>query len=154
MSNRGKRLWGVAGVSFGLAALVWIIFGQTLTHQFINFDDGAYVYRNPTVIRGITNPGIKWAFTHMVAANWHPLTMLSHMLDCSFYGVTPGGHHFTNVLLHTAAAILLFLVFWSMTAALWRSAFVAAVFAVHPLHVESVAWIAERKDVLSGVFSC
>ena len=152
MSNRGKRLWGVAGVSFGLAALVWIIFGQTLTHQFINFDDGPYVYRNPTVIRGITNPGIKWAFSHMVAANWHPLTMLSHMLDCSFYGVTPGGHHFTNVLLHTAAAILLFLVFWSMTAALWRSAFVAAVFAVHPLHVESVAWIAERKDVLSGVF--
>src|SRR5207302_2497431 len=125
---------------------------QTLTHQFINFDDNAYVYSTSVVIRGIAVPGIKWAFTHVVAANWHPLTMLSHMLDCSFYGVAPGGHHLTNVLLHVAATILLFLVFWSMTAALWRSALVAALFAIHPLHVESVAWIAERKDVLSGVF--
>jgi len=152
MNNRAKRVWGIAGICIALAGLVWSVFGQTATHRFVNFDDATYVYRNPVVIRGIAVPGIKWAFTHVVAANWHPLTMLSHMLDCSFYGVTPGGHHFTNVLLHTAAAILLFLVFWSMTTSLWRSAFVAAVFAVHPLHVESVAWIAERKDVLSGVF--
>src|SRR5229473_3570314 len=146
-----SRSWKTIGLCLLLGCLTWLVFAQTLTHQFINFDDGPYVYRNPTVIRGITNPGIKWAFTHMVAANWHPLTMLSHMLDCSFYGVAPGGHHLTNVLLHTAATVLLFLVFWSMTAALWRSALLAAVFAVHPLHVESVAWIAERKDVLSGV---
>src|SRR5207253_1673952 len=78
--------------------------------------------------------------------------MVSHMLDCQFFGVAPAGHHFTNVLLHMLAAVLLFLAFWRMTGALWRSAFVAAVFAIHPLHVESVAWIAERKDVLSGVF--
>ena len=152
MNNRAKRVWGIAGICIALAGLVWSVFGQTATHRFVNFDDATYVYRNPVVIRGIAVPGIEWAFAHVVAANWHPLTMLSHMLDCSFYGVAPGGHHLTNVLLHVAATILLFLVFWSMTAALWRSALVAALFAIHPLHVESVAWIAERKDVLSGVF--
>src|SRR5438270_1887924 len=152
MSDQSKPVWKLLGVSLGLAGLVWIVFGQTLTHRFVNFDDGTYVYRNPDVTRGITADGIKWAFSHVVAANWHPLTMLSHMLDCQMYGATPAGHHFTNVLLHTVATILLFLVLWSITAALWRSAFVAAVFAIHPLHVESVAWIAERKDVLSAVF--
>lgn len=152
MSNRATPIWKVIGICFGLAALIWVIFGQTIRYRFVNFDDGTYVYRNPAVIQGITILGIKWAFTHVVAANWHPLTMLSHMLDCSFYGVAPGGHHLTNILLHIAATILLFLVFWSMTTALWQSAVVAAVFAIHPLHVESVAWIAERKDVLSGVF--
>src|SRR5260370_23401070 len=151
MSNHATPVWKIVAICLGLAALVWIVFGQTLTHRFVNFDDGTYVYRNPVVIRGITVPGIKWAFTHVVAANWHPLTMLSHMLDCQLYGVAPGAHHLTNGLLHTAGTILLFLVLWSMTAALWRSAFVAAVFAIHPLHVESVAWIAERKDVLSAV---
>src|SRR5229473_5530400 len=147
-----SRSWKTIGLCLLLGCLTWLVFAQTLTHQFINFDDGTYTYRNSAVIRGITVSGITWAFTHVVAANWHPLTMLSHMLDCSFYGVAPGGHHLTNVLLHTAATVLLFLVFWSMTAALWRSALVAAVFAIHPLHVESVAWIAERKDVLSAVF--
>jgi len=151
-TNWPSAVWKMAGIVILLAGLVWLVFGQTLRHQFVNFDDGAYVYRNPAVARGISSEAITWAFTHVVAANWHPLTMLSHMLDCSLYGVAPGGHHLTNVLLHTTAAIMLFLVFWSMTEALWRSAFVAAVFAVHPLHVESVAWIAERKDVLSGVF--
>jgi tetratricopeptide (TPR) repeat protein len=152
MSNRPLLAWKVAGLSFLLVALVWLVFGQTLLHRFVNFDDGAYVYRNSEVMRGITIQGTKWAFTHFVAANWHPLTVLSHMLDCQLYGVTPAGHHFTNVLLHSIAVILLFVAFWWMTHALWRSAFVAAVFAIHPLHVESVAWIAERKDVLSAVF--
>src|SRR3989440_7875239 len=152
MSDQSKPVWKLLGVSLGLAALVWVVFGQTLTHGFVNFDDGTYVYRNPDVTQGITADGIKWAFSHVVAANWHPLTMLSHMLDCQMYGATPAGHHFTNVLLHTVTTILLFLVLWSSTAALWQSAFVATVFAIHPLHVESVAWIAERKDVLSGVF--
>ena len=96
--------------------------------------------------------GIIWAFTHVHCSNWHPLTWVSHMLDCQFYGLSPGGHHLTNILLHTATAILLFLVLRRMTGALWRSAFVAAVFAIHPLRVESVAWVAERKDVLSGLF--
>ena len=110
------------------------------------------MYDNPVVARGLTLKGIVWAFTGVHAANWHPLTWLSHELDCQLYGLHPGGHHLTNVLLHTATVIALFLVLRQMTGALWRSAFVAAVFAIHPLRVESVAWVAERKDVLSGLF--
>jgi len=142
----------VFGVCVLIAAIIWLVFGQTLHHQFVNFDDGAYVFKNAQVSRGLTIEGIVWAFTDVHAANWHPLTWLSHMLDCQLYGLNPGGHHLTNVLLHTATAILLFLVLRQMTASLWRSAFVAAVFAIHPLRVESVAWVAERKDVLSGLF--
>ena len=117
----------------------------------MNFDDQVYVYENPEVVRGLTLHGIVWAL-HVHCSNWHPLTWISHMLDCQMYGLQAGGHHLTNVLLHTATVILLFLVLRRMTGFLWRSAFVAAVFAVHPLRVESVAWVAERKDVLSGVF--
>ncbi|MFZ1218103.1 MAG: tetratricopeptide repeat protein [Chthoniobacterales bacterium] len=147
-SNR----WMVFGVCGFIAAITWLVFGQTLGFPFINLDDNAYVVRNAQVARGLTIEGIWWAFTHVHSANWHPLTWLSHMLDCQLYGLNPGGHHFTNVLLHTATAILLFLVLRQMTGALWRSAFVAVFFAIHPLRVESVAWIAERKDVLSGLF--
>ena len=142
----------VFGLCLFLAAITWLVFGQTLHFQFINFDDNEYVYKNAQVARGLTIEGIVWAFTHVHSANWHPLTWLSHMLDCQLYGLNPGGHHLTNVLLHAATAILLFLVLRQMTGALWRSAFVAAVFAIHPLRVESVAWVAERKDVLSGLF--
>ena len=134
-----------------LAAITFAVFGQTLGHEFVDFDDDS-VYENPVVARGLTLKGIVWAFTHVHSANWHPLTWLSHMLDCQLYGLHPGGHHLTNVLLHTATVIALFLVLRQMTGALWRSAFVAAVFAIHPLRVESVAWVAERKDVLSGLF--
>jgi protein O-mannosyl-transferase len=144
--------WIVPGLCLGLVALVWLVFGQTIHHQFINLDDGAYVYKNPQVFRGLTSEGIIWAFTQSHAANWHPLTWLSHMLDCQLYGLSPGGHHLTNVLLQVANAILLFLVLRQMTGSLWRSAFVAAVFAIHPLRVESVAWVSERKDLLSGLF--
>jgi hypothetical protein len=142
----------VLGVCAFLAAIVWAVFGQTLRHEFINYDDGDYVFQNSEVAQGLTLKGIIWAFTGVHADNWHPLTWISHMLDCQFYGLNPAGHHLTNILLHTTAVILLFLVLRRMTGALWRSAFVAAVFAVHPLRVESVAWVAERKDVLSGVF--
>ncbi len=135
-----------------MVIITFAIFGQTLHHEFVDFDDNQYVYENPMVTGGLTLKGIVWAFTHFGAANWHPLTWLSHMLDCQLYGLNPGGHHLTNVLLHTATVILLFLVLRQMTGALWRSAFVAAVFAIHPLRVESVAWVAERKDVLSGLF--
>ena len=135
-----------------LAAMTWIVFGQTLWNDFVAYDDGDYVYANPIVRSGITLRGVVWAFTHAHADNWHPITTISHMLDCQLFGLHAGGHHFNNVVLHTAAVILLFLVLYQMTAALWRSAFVAAVFAIHPLRVESVAWVAERKDVLSGVF--
>src|SRR5437867_928258 len=135
-----------------LAGIVWIAFGQTLHHDFVNYDDGPYVYDNPRIISGLTPGNIQWAFTHVHAANWHPLTTISHMLDCQLYGLQPWGHHLTNVLLHAAAAILLFLALWELTGARWPSAFVAAMFAIHPLHVASVAWVSERKDVLSGVF--
>jgi Tfp pilus assembly protein PilF len=154
--NKGSGItenrWLVLVICLGLAAITWAIFGQTLNFKFVNFDDGQYVFKNPQVARGLTSEGIVWAFTHVHAANWHPVTWLSHMLDCQLYGLNSGWHHFTNVLLHTATAILLFLILRQMTGALWRSAFVAAVFAFHPLRAESVAWVAERKDVLSGLF--
>ncbi len=150
-TGRAKR-WLAPVVCLVLAAITFAVFGQTLTHEFVNYDDNPYVYDNPMVAQGLTLKGIVWAFTGIHANNWHPLTWLSHMLDCQLYGLHPGGHHLTNVLLHTATVILLFLVLREMTGALWRSAFVAAVFAIHPLRAESVAWVAERKDILSGLF--
>ncbi len=144
--------WMVPGICILLAVLIWSVFGQTRKHDFINFDDDEYVYENYQIAQGLTLRGIEWAFTHNVSEQRLPLTVLSNMLDCQFYGLNAGGHHVTNVLLHMAAAMLLFLVLRKMTGALWRSAMVAALFAVHPLRVESVAWVTERKDVLSGVF--
>jgi hypothetical protein len=144
--------WLVLGVCIFLAVVVWLVFGQTLRHEFVNLDDGQYVSENPVVQKGLTWEGFRWALTYGKIGHWHPLTWISHMLDCQFYGLSPGGHHLTNVLLHGAAAILLFLVLRRMTRFLWRSAFVAAVFAIHPLRAESVAWVAERKDVLSALF--
>ena len=164
-----------AALGIGLAGLVWVAFGQTTHNDFVNYDDGDYVYENPIVIKGLTIRGILWAFTHAHAANWHPLTTLSHMLDVQLYGLNPWGHHLTNIVLHAAAAVLLFLALRELTSgaavaalyerrdqtrsavidrrySFWASAFVAALFAIHPLRVESVAWISERKDVLSGVF--
>lgn len=135
-----------------IAVLTWIVFGQTLRHEFVNFDDDAYVCENPAVRQGLTVAGAAWAFGHVVASNWHPLTILSHMADCQFYGLQAGGHHFTSLLLQMLTAILLFLVLRGMTNVVWPSFFVAAVFAVHPLRAESVAWVSERKDVLSGFF--
>src|SRR5438874_2134181 len=134
-----------------LGAITWLIFGQTVRHDFVNFDDHVYIYDNPLVTRGLTISGTVGAFTHAHARNWHPLTTISHMLDCQLYGLNAGGHHFTNLALHTIAVLLLFRVLRVTTGALWPSGFVAALFAIHPLHVESVAWVSERKDVLSGV---
>ena len=139
-------------VSVSLAVIVWLAFGQAIHGEFVNYDDGDYVYENPSVISGLTLNGISLAFTRVHAANWHPLTTISHMLDCQIYGLQPWGHHLTNILLHTATAILLFFAFRKLSGALWPSASVATLFAVHPLRVESVAWVSERKDVLSGVF--
>ena len=150
-ASRFSRWWVVA-ICIALAGVTWSVFGQTLRYNFINYDDDLYIYENPNIVSGLTRPAILWAFTHTHAGNWHPLTSLSHMLDCEVYGLNASGHHLTNVLLHTLAVVLLFLFLQKVTGAPWRSAFVAAVFAVHPLRVESVAWIAERKDVLSGVF--
>ena len=135
-----------------LVGITWSVFGQTVGYGFVNFDDDLYVYDTPEISRGLTINGILAAFTHPHAHNWHPLTTISHMLDCQLYGLNAGGHHFTNVLLHTIVVLLLFRVLRRMTGAVWQSAVVAALFAVHPLHVESVAWVSERKDMLSGVF--
>jgi protein O-mannosyl-transferase len=149
---RTNRSWQTIGICIALAALSWLVFGQTFWHDFVNYDDPRYVYENTKITDGLSISGIAWAFTHIHSMNWHPLTTISHMLDCQLYGLKAGCHHFTNVLLHTIAVILLFIALQQMTGAFWRSAFVAGVFAIHPLRVESVAWIAERKDVLSGVF--
>ena len=136
----------------GLLVSVLIVFWPTLGHEFINYDDFSYVVHNSRVKNGFTWAGIQWAFTSTYASNWHPLTWLSHMLDCQLFGLRPGGHHFMNLLFHAANTILLFLLLRTMTGALWRSAIVGLLFAVHPLHVESVAWVAERKDLLSTFF--
>jgi hypothetical protein len=121
-------------------------------HDFLTFDDDMYVTHNPMVRAGLTWPGVKWAFRAFHSSNWHPLTWLSHMLDVQIFGLWPGGHHLTNAVWHLANTILLFLFLARVTGGLWPSAVVAALFALHPLHVESVAWVAERKDVLSTFF--
>ena len=128
------------------------LFGPVRNHEFINLDDNVYITENAQVREGITPRGILWAFTSIEGCNWHPLTWISHMIDVQLFGLNPAGHHLVNVLFHIANSILLFLVLRKITAALWPSAFVAVLFAVHPLHVESVAWAAERKDVLSTFF--
>jgi len=150
-ANRFARL-RLAGIHLVLAALTWCVFSQTIDHPFVNYDDQNYVYQNPRIAAGLTWSGTIAAFTQTHARNWHPLTTLSHMLDCQLFGLNPAGHHLTNILLHTVAVLLLFAVLNAISGAFWRSAAVAAIFAIHPLRVESVAWIAERKDVLSGVF--
>jgi tetratricopeptide (TPR) repeat protein len=141
--------WGICLLLIAATALVY---GQTVGFGFVTYDDGAYVYENPQIAPGLSLRGLKWAFTRIHDINWHPLTTLSHMLDCSLYGLWAGGHHLTNVLLHAASSVVLFLALRRMTGTVWPSGIVAALFCLHPLHVESVAWISERKDVLSGLF--
>ena len=139
-------LCGLALVGLALA-----VFGQLAGHPFLDYDDGEYVYANPVVLSGLTWQGARWAFVTNHAANWHPLTWLSHMADVSLFGTAAGAHHLVSVLLHAATAVLLFLVLDRSTGETPPSALAAALFAVHPLHVESVAWVAERKDVLCGL---
>jgi Flp pilus assembly protein TadD len=139
-------------VTVGLTVLVAIIYGQVRTHQFIDFDDPLYVSANEQVLRGLTWSGVRWAFTHIHAGYWLPLTWISHMIDVQLFGRDAGAHLLMNVALHAINCALLFLLLRLATAAVWRSAIVAALFAVHPLHAESVAWISERKDTLSTLF--
>jgi hypothetical protein len=152
-----------AAVAFALAVVTLLLYLPVLHNGFVNYDDPDYITNNSHVKAGLTWPGIIWAFRSTEASNWHPLTWISHMADCQLFGVNPAGHHLVNVLFHTANAVLLFLLLNRLTGlrseasapqpgALWRSAFVAAMFAWHPLHVESVAWASERKDVLSAFF--
>jgi tetratricopeptide (TPR) repeat protein len=151
--GRAARRFGpehaaVAALFLLAFALYWPVRG----HQFVNIDDSFYVYKNAVVLRGLTGEGLRWAFTQMNTGNWHPVTWLSHMLDAQLFGSAAAGHHLTSAFIHAVSAALLFLALWRMTAALGRSALVSAVFALHPLRVESVAWVAERKDVLGGLF--
>ena len=136
----------------GLVAINVIAYASVREFEFVDYDDTDYITSNPNIAGGLTREGLRWAFTTGHAANWHPLTWLSHMLDIQLFGMNAGLHHVVSVLLHIVSTLLLFGVLWRMTGAVYRSAFVAALFAVHPLHVESVAWVAERKDVLSTVF--
>jgi len=146
-----------AAVSLLLVAATVAVYARVATFDFINYDDSAYVRDNAHVLDGLTPGGLVWAFKTTSQANWHPLTWLSLQLDAELGGSSPRVFHKTNIVLHVAGVLLLFLLFTRMTGCLWRSALVAALFAVHPLHVESVAWIAERKDVLStacGLLAC
>ena len=146
--------------------VLWTFF-PAINNDFVNYDDGLYVTENIPVQQGLTWKGIGWAFSSFTASNWHPLTWLSHMMDCQLYGLQPRGHHLTSVLLHTTNVLLLFVVLRRMmglrssksigatapqAGATWRSLLVAVLFGLHPLHVQSVAWVAERKDVLSTLF--
>ncbi len=135
-----------------IVMLCLAVYWQTGSHGFFLYDDGEYLLNNPMVNEGVTINGIKLAFSSFHSGNWHPLTWLSHMVDVQFFGLKPAGHHLVNVALHTANALLLFLLLTRMTAEVWQSFAVSILFAVHPQHVESVAWIAERKDLLSGLF--
>jgi protein O-mannosyl-transferase len=149
--SQGRR-WLAPAICFGLVAITWIVFGRTLGFDFFNYDDSFYVYQNPSISNGLTRAGFVSALTQPLVGNWHPLTSFSLMLDAQFFGLNAGGYHFVNVLLHTVTILLLFFVLRAMTGAVWRSALVAALFAIHPLRAESVIWVSERKDVLSGVF--
>lgn len=139
-------------IAAALAVATLAVYGQVISHQFISLDDDLYIRDNPMVIGGLTLKGIVWAFTTFHAANWHPLTWLSHMVDSQVFGLNAGGHLFVNALIHVSNTLLLFLFLKRVTGARWRSAIVAALFALHPLHVESVAWAAERKDTLATFF--
>ncbi len=148
MHSRRLALMICAFLVVATGAVYW----QVRNHDFVNYDDNEYVTENRQVKAGLTREGIAWAFTTTHYGNWHPLTWISHMLDCQLYDLEPGGHHITSLVIHILSTLLLFLVFSRMTGAIWPSAFVSVIFALHPLHVESVAWVAERKDVLSTFF--
>src|SRR5665213_2077295 len=136
-----------------LAFLTLVVFLPAVRFGFLNYDDNDYVTANPFVLHGLNWTDIQWAFTTFHAGNWHPLTWLSHMMDCTLFGQNPGAHHFVNVIFHAANVALLFTLLLRLTEKIWPAALVAALFGWHPLHVESVAWISERKDVLSTFFA-
>lgn len=148
MGRRSPGFW----VVLGLVLAHLIVFGQIVTHDFVNYDDIDYVIENESVSSGWTSRGFSWAFKSRLHGHWHPLTWFSHMTDCEIFALNPAGHHMTSLVLHIANSVLLFWLMRRMTGALFRSAFVAALFALHPLHVEAVAWVAARKELLSTLF--
>jgi len=144
--------WLTGAICVLLVAMVFIVYGQTLHFDFVNYDDDSNVYQAPQVTAGLTVAGIEWAFTHTQLGRWAPMATLSRMIDCQVHHLWAGGHHLTNVLLHAMAAVALFLALLELTGFAWRSGFVAAVFALHPLHVEAVAWVSARGELLCGLF--
>ncbi|MHC4737684.1 MAG: tetratricopeptide repeat protein, partial [Planctomycetota bacterium] len=150
--NKTQKKYLTFAICLILALSTIAVYWQVHSYDFVDYDDYEYVTLNQNVQAGLTQQSFIWAFTTGYFANWLPLTWLSHMLDCELFGLNPGWHHLTNLFLHIANTLLLFIVLKRMTGALWQSAFVAAAFALHPMHVESVAWISERKDVLSMLF--
>jgi tetratricopeptide (TPR) repeat protein len=152
MNDKSRQKSTLLLIIAGLILATVIAYEPVRHNDFVAYDDNKYITENPNVKGGLTQESIHWAFTSFHASNWHPLTWLSHMLDCQLYDIRPLGHHITNLLLHIANTLLLFWLLQKMTGAIWKSAFVAAAFALHPVHVESVAWAAERKDVLSTFF--
>src|SRR6266496_6150259 len=139
-------------ILLGLAVMTFAIYAQVSGHQFIALDDDSYIKENPIVNRGVTLAGLAWAFTTFYQANWHPLTWIAHMIDSQLFGLRAGGHLLVNALMHTANTLLVFYFLRQTTRARWPSALIAALFVLHPLHIESVAWAAERKDTLSTLF--
>src|SRR5438034_5645422 len=139
-------------ILFGLAVVTFGIYAQVIGHRFLTFDDNWYIEHNPMVNRGVTLAGLAWAFTTFYEGNWHPLTWIAHMIDSQLFGMFAGGHLLVNALIHAANTVLVFWFLLRTTRARWSSALVAAFFALHPLHVESVAWASERKDTLSTFF--
>ncbi len=150
-TNRQKQTLGTFLLCLGITLITIIAFEQVRNNQFV-YDDLLYITQNPHVFKGLSAESVKWAFTATHAGNWHPVTWLSHILDCELFGVEPFWPHLENLLIHILNALLLFWILRNMTGAFWRSAIAAAVFALHPIHVESVAWAAERKDLLCGFF--
>ena len=148
-NTKNSTAWGICGL---LVLAILAIYWPVVAYAFTGYDDPDYLWKNPMVMHGLSWSGATWAFTHFYDSNWHPLTWLSHMLDVQLFGMWSGAHHAVNVLFHAANTVLLFLWLKRLTGFLWRSAAVAALFGLHPLHVESVAWVAERKDVLSTFF--
>src|SRR5688572_6920088 len=147
-----KNFQQTLAICAALAILTFAAFWNVRLNDFVNYDDPDYVTENQFIQDGLTPKNVKWAFTSSHSSNWHPLTWLSHMLDIQAYGMKAAGHHRTSLIFHVVNAVLLFLLLQQITSATWRSAVVAALFALHPLRVESVAWVAERKDVLSTFF--
>src|SRR5271170_8144632 len=143
------RLWALCLL---LAVIIFAVYFPALRHPFVIYDDVDYVSQNRQVQQGLTLETLRWALTSMEFSNWHPLTWMSHALDCELFGLDAGGHHFTSLLLHAMDAVILFLLLSRMTGKMGRSLMVALLFGLHPLNVESVAWVAERKTVLSMLF--
>src|SRR5271166_2187314 len=151
IDDLGTRRLLLAG---SLVATTLLLYFPVIHHDFLSlWDDDAYVTDNIHVRSGLTLPNVRWAFTSFEQSNWHPVTWLSHMLDCQLFGLNSGAQHYVNALLHAANVLLLFWILQRATAALWRSFVVATLFAVHPLNVETVAWVAQRKSLLSAFFS-